>query len=67
MVDLNSPYDNSKGWDDTQNGQEVTEGTYYYVISVVDNCIKDDIAGTVTIVRWERGQNHIPSFFSWLA
>lgn len=51
LVHLNSPYDNNKGWDGTQNGQEVTEGTYYYVISVVDNCIKDDIAGTVTIVR----------------
>lgn len=51
LVHVNSPYNNLLGWDGTQNGAEVTEGTYYYVISVIDNCVEDHISGSVTIVR----------------
>ncbi len=51
LVHVNSPYTNLLGWDGTQNGKEVTEGTYYYVISVVSNCIEDQLAGTVSIIR----------------
>lgn len=51
LVHVNSPYTNDKGWDGTQNGREVPEGTYYYIISVINNCIRDQLAGTVSIIR----------------
>ena len=51
LVHVNSPYVNTEGWDGTQNGAEVTEGTYYYLISVVNNCIEDQLPGTVSIIR----------------
>lgn len=51
IVHINSPYLNSLGWDGQQNGKDVTEGTYYYIISVVDNCIDEHISGTVNIIR----------------
>ncbi len=50
-VHVNEPYDNTMGWDGTQNGSELTEGTYYYVISVSDPCNEDYMNGSVTIIR----------------
>lgn len=50
-VHSNEPYNNSQAWDGKQNGVEVPEGTYYYVISIADPCIEDYLNGSVTIIR----------------
>ena len=48
---LNSPYNNEFGWDGRQNGSDLPEGTYFYVITVFNNCQEESIAGTVNIIR----------------
>ncbi len=51
QVFVSNPYINELGWDGTQNGSNAPPGTYFYVISVIDNCIEDHLAGSITIVR----------------
>lgn len=51
QVHLNSPYSNEQGWDGRQFGSELPVGTYYYVISVFNNCKEEFLAGTVNIIR----------------
>lgn len=50
-VHQNSEYSNENGWDGTQGGSKLPEATYYYVISIVNNCVEEHINGTVTIIR----------------
>jgi len=50
-VHQNTEYTNELGWDGTQNGSNVPEGTYYYVISIKNNCIEEFLNGTVTVIR----------------
>lgn len=51
QVHLNSPYSNDFGWDGKQNGAELPSGTYFYVITVFNNCKEESIAGVVNIIR----------------
>ncbi len=51
MVHLNSEYTNERAWDGKQAGSDLPATTYYYVISIVKNCIEEHVNGTVTIVR----------------
>ena len=50
-VHLNSPYKNEFGWDGTQNGLKLPSGTYYYIVTVINNCIEENLSGFVTIIR----------------
>jgi len=51
QVHLNSPYNNEAGWDGTQNGSDLPSGTYFYVITVFNNCQEESLAGVVNIIR----------------
>lgn len=51
QVHLNSPYNNEFGWDGTQNGSDLPSGTYFYVITVFNNCKEESLAGVVNIIR----------------
>ena len=51
QVHLNSPYDNEFGWDGKQNGSDLPSGTYFYVITVFNNCKEESLAGVVNIIR----------------
>lgn len=52
QVHLASPYDNDAGWDGKQTGgSELPAGTYFYVISVFNNCQEEFLNGTVNIIR----------------
>ena len=51
QVYVNSVYDNTMGWDGKQGSSNVPEGTYYYVISLFNNCVEEAVNGTVTIIR----------------
>lgn len=51
LVHLNSEYLNEMGWDGKQAGSDLPPATYYYVISIVKNCVEQYVNGTVTIVR----------------
>lgn len=50
-VFFNSEYSNDKGWNGKQNGVNLPEATYYYVIDIFNNCIREQLKGTVTIIR----------------
>ncbi len=50
-VHQNSEYSNEKGWNGEQNGIELPEATYYYVVDIVNNCVEEQLRGTVTIIR----------------
>lgn len=47
----NSQYVNKNGWDGRQNGVKLPVGTYFYVIEITNNCLKEQIHGTVNIIR----------------
>lgn len=51
MIYRNSDYQRSSGWDGTQNGSKLPAATYFYVITINNNCVDDVINGTVTIIR----------------
>ena len=51
LVHSNSEYSNEFGWDGTQNGSDLPPATYFYVISIINNCLEEYLKGTVTIVR----------------
>lgn len=51
QVHQNSEYSNEVGWNGKQNGSNLPSGTYYYVISIFNNCIEEYLRGAVTIVR----------------
>lgn len=51
MVHQNSEYTNEEGWDGKQGGSDLAPGTYYYVISIINNCIEEYVNGAVTIIR----------------
>jgi gliding motility-associated-like protein len=51
QIYVNSPYDNEFGWDGTQNGSPLPASTYYWTITVFNDCVEQSIAGTVTIIR----------------
>lgn len=51
QVYVNSVYENEFGWNGKQGGTEVPEGTYYYVISLINNCVEEAVKGSVTIIR----------------
>ncbi|MEQ8907922.1 MAG: gliding motility-associated C-terminal domain-containing protein [Vicingaceae bacterium] len=51
QVHVNTSYDNEFGWDGTNNGAKLASATYYYVISVYNQCAEESIAGTVSIVK----------------
>ena len=51
LIYNNSEYTNKEGWDGTQNNSKLPASTYYYVISTVNNCVKEYIKGTVSIIR----------------
>jgi gliding motility-associated-like protein len=50
-VHNNSQYANDNGWDGRQNGLDLPSGTYFYVIEITNNCIDEQVHGTVTIIR----------------
>lgn len=50
-VHQNSEYTNMQGWDGTQNGSKLPAATYYFVISIINNCVEEQLKGTVTILR----------------
>lgn len=50
-VYFNSEYTNDNGWDGRANGSNLPEATYYYVIDIVNNCVKEQLKGAVTIIR----------------
>ena len=47
----NSQYVNANGWDGRQNGLKLPVGTYFYVIEITNNCLEEQIHGTVNIIR----------------
>ena len=47
----NTRYANDNGWDGTTNGLKLPSGTYFYIIEIVNNCIQEQISGTVNIIR----------------
>jgi gliding motility-associated-like protein len=51
QVHVNTAYSNELAWDGTQNGSNLPPATYYYVISLINNCVEEYINGTVTIIR----------------
>lgn len=51
QVHVNTSYDNDFGWDGTNNGSKLPSATYYFVISVFNQCAEESIAGTVNIVK----------------
>jgi gliding motility-associated-like protein len=51
QVHVNSPYSNENGWDGNQGGSELPEATYYYVITVFNDCKEESLGGSVTIIR----------------
>jgi|GEM_PF-1809105 len=51
QIYVNSDYLNEFGWNGLQGTSRVPAGTYYYVISLFNNCIEEAIKGTVTIIR----------------
>ena len=42
---------NILNWDGKYNGNDLPIGTYYYIISFVDDINKEPLTGPVTIVR----------------
>ncbi|MBL4707172.1 MAG: gliding motility-associated C-terminal domain-containing protein [Flavobacteriales bacterium] len=50
-VFLNHEYSNDIGWNGKQNGADLPEATYYYVIDIFNNCIQEQLMGAVTIIR----------------
>ena len=45
-------YKGTEGWDGTHNGRNVSPGTYYYILEIVDhNNQKTVLKGSVTVIR----------------
>ncbi len=45
-------YEGREGWDGKHNGKEVSPGTYYYILEIVDhNNQKTTLKGSVTVIR----------------
>jgi len=51
QVYVNSNYSRTSSWDGTQGNSDLPAGTYYYVISIINNCLEQNLQGTVTIIR----------------
>jgi len=51
MVHVNSEYSNENGWNGKQGASDLPPATYYYVISIINNCLEEYVNGTVTIIR----------------
>ena len=47
LINEYSPYNNE--WDGTYNGNQLPDGTYYYIIRLNDPLYPDPIQGNVTI------------------
>ena len=48
---FDNSYDSNFGWDGTVDGNDVAVGTYYYIISVSNNCLSEQISGHITVIR----------------
>lgn len=45
-------YEGNEGWDGTHNGKNVSPGTYYYILEIIDhNNQKTVLKGSVTVIR----------------
>lgn len=51
QVYVNSNYSTLTSWDGKQGNSKLPAGTYYYVISIINNCVEQYLKGAVTIVR----------------
>lgn len=51
QVYVNSFYDNLDGWDGASDGSKLAPATYFYVITVVNDCRESSIAGSVAIMK----------------
>ena len=50
-VHNNTRYANDSGWDGRQAGLQLPTGTYFYIIEITNNCIEQQLTGTVAIIR----------------
>lgn len=50
-VHNNTRYANDNGWDGKQAGLQLPTGTYFYIIEITNNCIEEQLSGTVNIIR----------------
>lgn len=46
-----TPYSNAFGWNGKQGNSSLPAATYYYVISIFNNCVSQTINGTVTTIK----------------
>jgi gliding motility-associated-like protein len=50
-VHNNTEYANEFGWDGRSNGLRLPSGTYFYLIEIINNCVEEQLHGTVNIIR----------------